>query len=66
MIILSLWRVHRRAQLVWNRTLKHKHSLTRVRIFGVSVRIRTSSTNSYSIRRRVWHGYPEPIKVIWY
>jgi hypothetical protein len=35
-------------------------------IFGGAVRIRTSSTNLYSIRRRVWHGYHEPIKVIWY
>ena len=35
-------------------------------IFGGAVRIRTSSTNLYSIRRRVWHGYPEPIKGIWY
>jgi len=35
-------------------------------IFGGAVRIRTSSTNSYSMRRRVWLGYPEPIKVIWY
>ncbi len=35
-------------------------------IFSRRVRIRTSSTNSYSIHRRVWHGYPEPIKVIWY
>ena len=35
-------------------------------IFRTPVRIRTSITNSYSRRRRVRHGYPEPIKVIWY
>ena len=35
-------------------------------IFGRWVRICTSSTNSYSIRWQVWHGYPKPIKVIWY
>ncbi len=35
-------------------------------IFRRRVRICTSSTNSYSICRRFWHGYPKPIKVIWY
>jgi hypothetical protein len=44
--------VHTRTLLFW--------------IFSRRVRICTSSTSSYSIRRRVWHGYPKPIKVIWY
>ena len=35
-------------------------------IFGRRVRICTSRMNSYSIRQRVRHGYPKPIKVIWY
>jgi hypothetical protein len=35
-------------------------------IFGRRVRICTSSTNLYSICQQVWHGYPKPIKVIWY
>ncbi len=44
----------------------NSYLLNLIWIFGGAVRIRTSSTNSYSIRRRVWHGYHEPIKVIWY
>ena len=35
-------------------------------IFRRWIQICSSSTHLYSIRQRVWHGYPKPIKVIWY
>jgi hypothetical protein len=52
----------------WEPILREERGVTLIYywIFRTPVQIRTSITNSYSIRRWVRHGYPEPIKVIWY